>query len=347
MSEVNQVLDQPKKLVDNEYYSVTIECAIRRKPGMIALPGQDPAERLYRIGASLDRTTRSSLKGISGELELKFMPEIIGVSPNDPTFRRSINEYWSSISRPVPHDEEHLKEHLRGIPIKLKFDVLGKARKERLDKIMSVEEKLNILNDYLVKKTKTVEGVEGLDLVRFYTENISDYLLLTYCLKYSKVANNIQDVHLSPNIDFYIFEKEVSIKNQLSAIDRDTLAMELYQTLKGDQNLTNAVLLLFKEAPKEFENETDKLLKIYELYNLNVINKQNFIDYVQDKSWQTKYLINQAIEKQKLRKLPNSDAIYYGDLLIGLTINDAVLFLDNELKGNEIKQTLIKEVAIR
>ncbi len=333
-----------KRIVDNNYYSVTIECAIRRKPGMIALPGQDPAERLYRIGSSLDRTTRSSLKGISGELEMKFMPEIIGVSPNDPTFRRSINEYWSSISRPVPHDEDHLKEHLRGIPIKLKFDVLGKSRKERIDATTSVEEKLEIVNNYLVKKTKTNDGTDGLDFVKFYTENISDYLLLTYCLRYSKVANNIQDVHLSPNIDFYIFEKEVSIKNQLSAIERDTLAMDLYQTLKEDKGLTNAVLLLFKESPKEFENETDKLLKIYELYNLNVINKQSFIDYTQDKSWKTKYLINQALEKEKLRKLPNSEAIYYGDLLIGLSINDAVLFLDNELKGKEIKQTLTKEV---
>ncbi len=120
--------------------------------------------------------------------------------------------------------------------------------------------------------------------------------------------------------------------------------MDLYQTLKEDKSLTNAVLLLFKEAPKEFENETDKLLKIYELYNANVINKQNFIDYVQDRSWKTKYLINQSLEKEKLRKLPNSEAIYYGDLLIGLSVNDAVLFLDNELKGKEIRQTLTKEV---
>lgn len=334
------------KVVDNNYYAVSIECAVRRKPGMEALPGQDPAERIYRIGSSLDRTTRSSLKGISGELELRFMPEIIGVSPNDPTFRRSINEYWSSISRAVPHDEDHLKEHLRGIPIKLKFNVLGKARKEKIDSTDSVEEKINILNSYLPKRSKTLDGSEGLELVQFFSENTSDYLLLNYCLKYSKVANNLQDVDKSPNIDFYIFEKQVSIKNQLTAIERDTLAIQLYQTLSEDQKLTNAVLLLFKESPKEFDSETDKLLKIYELYNLNPINKQKFINYVQDRSWKTRYLIDQSLEGEKLRKLPNSDAIYYGDLLIGLSVEDAILFLDNETKGKEIKQTLIKHTEL-
>jgi len=337
---------QEKKAVDSNYYNVTVECAIRRKPGMIGLPGQDPAERVYRIGSSLDRTTRSSLKGISGELELKFMPEIIGTSTNDPKFRQNINDYWSTISRTVPHDEDHLKEHQRGIPIKLKFNVLGKARQEKFNATDSIQEKIEMLNLALTKKTKTTDGSEGLDLVQWFSDYTTDYLLLNYCLKYSKVANRLEDVHLSPNIDFYIFEKEVSVKNQQTAIERDALAMDLYQTLKEDTKLTNAVLLLFKEIPKEFDTETDKLLKIYELYNTSVENKVKFIEYVQDKTWKTKYLINQAIEKGKLRNLPNSTVIYYGDLLIGLTLNDAVLFLDNETKGKEIKQTLTKEVEV-
>jgi len=50
-------------------YLITVEVAIRRRPGMVGLPGADPAERVYRIGSSLDARSRGALKGISGELK--------------------------------------------------------------------------------------------------------------------------------------------------------------------------------------------------------------------------------------------------------------------------------------
>ena len=138
--------------VDSTKYLCTIQCAIRRRPGLVGLPGQDPAERVYKIGASLDNRTKGNLKGISGELELKFMPEIVGLSSNDPQFRRAVEEYWSSIGKPVPADEPYLKDYEKGIKINIAFHVVGEPRKERFNKLVTVEEKIEWLNKALVLK---------------------------------------------------------------------------------------------------------------------------------------------------------------------------------------------------
>ena len=142
------------KPIDNNVYLCRIECAIRRKPNTIGLPGQDPAERTYRIGASLDNKTRGNLKGITDLLETKFMPEIIGLSINDPLYRKGIEDYWSSISKVVPHDEITLKEHEKGLVIKIEFHVIGKSRKESFDALPSIVAKVEQLNKLLVTAKK-------------------------------------------------------------------------------------------------------------------------------------------------------------------------------------------------
>lgn len=324
------------------YQNCTIQCAIRRKPDLIALPGQDPAERVYKIGASLDGRTKGNLKGISGDLEQKFMPEIVGVSPNDATFRRSIEEYWASISKIVPADEPFLKEHEKGVKIEVTFKLLGKARKERFATLSSVEEKIEYLNKVLLEKNDRDEVLAVLD-----HDSISDYLLLCYCLKYSKVANSFEDIGKSPKIDFYIFEKAVSVKNQLSLIELRSEAMELYKDLSNNDRKVDAILLMYNETPANFENSIDKLLRIDELYNQAPLdNMKKFVMFAKDSDWETKYLINLAIKLNKLKNPANTTAIYYNDIMLGITINDAVLYLNNDVKGISIKDALLKETQI-
>jgi hypothetical protein len=332
--------NQPK--VDSSKHLCTIQCAIRRRPGLVALPGQDPAERVYKIGASLDNRTKGNLKGISGDLELKFMPEIVGLSANDPQFRRAVEEYWSSIGRPVPADEPFLKDHEKGIKINIQFHILGEARKQKFAKLLKVEEKIEQLNIWLVTKNASDEYIATLDF-----DSVSDYLLLTYSLKYSKVANTFEDVDKSPKIEFYIFEKEVSVKNQLSAIELRKSALRAYQDLEENQKQVDAVLLLFEKNPNDFDNLIDKLLAIDELYNESPAKMKIFVDYVGDSNWELKALVRKAITTNKLRTPVNSTAVYHGDTLLGVTLEEAVLFLKNEEKGKAIYANLLKETETK
>lgn len=316
----------------------TIQCAIRRKPGLVGLPGQDPAERVYKIGASLDNRTKGNLKGISGDLELKFMPEIVGLSANDAGFRRAVEEYWSSIGKAVPADEPFLKDYEKGIKIYISFHVVGEPRKERFNKLLTVEEKVEWLNKALVVKS----GEEYAATLDF--DSISDFLLLNYCLRYPKVANSFADVDKSPKIEFYIFEKEVAVQSQLSAIELRKNAIRAYQQLESNPKQIDAVLLLFDVNPKDYDNSIDKLLRIDELYNESPSKMKQFVDYVADTNWEIKANIRKGITTNKLRTPANSTAIYHGEVLLGTSLEEAVLFLSNEEKGKTIYANLLKEI---
>lgn len=343
------------KPIDNTTYLCKIQCSIRRKPSTVGLPGQDPAERVYKIGASLDSRTRGNLKGISGELETKYMPEIIGLGHNDPLFRKGIEEYWSSISRVVPHDESYQKEHEKGLVLEIQFHILGKVRKDRFDSLISVEEKLNHLNELVLKYKKdpitNVDTNQALAIIN--SESIANYLLLNYCLKYSKVANRLADVDNSPKIDFYIFEKNVAVANQLNLIDLREKAMTIYQSLKEEPRKIDAILLHFNEDPTKYDDTIEKLLRIDELYNLGANDKSNpasnmkkFVAFASDTKWETKYVISNALINDKLRSPVNTSAIYFGDVFLGMNIDDASLFLDSDESGKKIKETLLRELKI-
>ena len=330
--------------IDNKVYSGTIQCAIRRRPGLVGLPGQNPEERIYKIGASLDVRSRGNLRGVTGELESKFMPSIIGLSINDPGYRKAVEEYWSSIGKPVPADEDHKKDHEKGIKIYIEYTVVGKARKERLDSALKVAEKLELLGKWLITP---IQEDSKTTIASLSEDSVADFLLLSYCLKYSKVANSFEDVDKSPKIEFYIYEKAVYVKQQLSVIDLRQKAIAAYQTLESEERKTDAVLLLFGEKPSEYESTIDKLLKIDELYNSSVVNMKTFVDYLSNENWESNYLVKLAISMNKLRNPANTNAIYYGDLLIGTNIEDAVLFLNNDTQGKDIKAILLKETSIQ
>jgi hypothetical protein len=334
----------PTLVKDNSYHRVVLQCCIRRKPLSMGLPGQDPAERIYKIGSSLDSRAKGNLKGISGDLELKFMPEIVALSSNDPQYRTAIDEYWSSISATVPPDEPFLAEHLMGVPIKLVFKVLGKARKEKVENYVTIEERLKVLNQFLLETTE-ING-KDVDCAVLEYESISDYLLLSYSLKYSRVANRVEDIDKSAKIWFYIFEKAIAVKDQLNFVEMAQKAMKLYGVVSTDDNKLSRILLGFNKVPKTYENTTDKALEVFTLYNANKESLKLFVELAEDKDWETKYLIASGVSEQKLRKHKNSTAIYYGDTLIGMDEQDAVTMLDSE-NGKVIKEALLKELNIK
>jgi hypothetical protein len=319
---------QPKVITKHK---IVLEVAIRRKPGLIGIPGQDPAERVYRIGSSFDSRTRSNLKGVSDILEAKFLPSVIGVSPTAPEYRKAITEYWGSYSVTVPADEEILPPHQRGVKIKIEAHV-NTVTKGLIEKSVGIKAKLQELNKALEQ-----------DSADIFDESINDYLLLNYALKYSAVAAKFEDIDKSPKILFYIYEKSIAVKNEMDKIDKINKAMQLYQSLQKDEKKIDAVLLLFKKDITIYESEDslDKLIEIHNLYNLNDTNLNLFINYVKDANWEYKYLINLAVEKEKLINPVNSSVFYYNNTLIGRTIDEAVLYLQS---GNEDATNILNTI---
>lgn len=332
----NKSLTNPKLVT-----KCKILCSIRRIPETGNSRGEDFSEKIWKIGASLDRKTKGNLKGVSGDLELLFMPEMIGLSHNDPKFREGVQEYWSNIGRVVPADENYLKEHERGIPLEIVFTLIGTARKEKFNALIGIESKLNFLNECLLIET------DGRPVAKLDYESTSDYLLLNYCLKYSKVAKSIEYIYHSAKIEFYIYEKSKAISNQLSLIDLRHSAMDCYKQLENDSTKTNGVLLIFNKNPHEYDSELDKLLEIDSLYNRSKSDMETFVKYIQNKNWKMIYIINEAVKQNKLRNPNNSTVYYYNDIVIGSSLDDACAYLLSDDKGKIILNNLKQELDIK
>jgi hypothetical protein len=330
-----------KNHVSNNY---TYNCCIRRKPNLTAIPGQDPNEAVWKLGAALT-ASGLNLKGITGDLERKYMPSIVQLNPNDNGFKNAVDDYWANISKLIPPDEPYKQDFEQGVRLTIKFKITGAKSNEAYKSKTTIEEKIEYLNKLLTSKYNTVEG-ESFYLAELEEDSISDFLLLNFAIKSSKVANNIKDVNKSPKILFYLYEKESAIKAAMSFIELKDKATELFQSIREDNDKLTSILYGFNKFPGDYPTILDKVVAIDGLYTKNENSIKLFLDLAQDKNYKIRLLINDALFKNKLHKLPNTESIMYNDKVIGSNMNDAIHYLLNDETGQQIKTSLEQEVKV-
>lgn len=319
----------------NTVYRVPIQCAIRRKLSLIGLPGADPNERIYKLGSSLDIKTGKNLKAIEGELEKKYMPSIIGINSSDNHFQKEVNEYWGNIGVLIPADETHLREDEKGKVIRFTILVTGAALKELIEQEGDIEKKMNIINNNILK-----------DLVSLERESdISDYLLLNFALKNKEVAKDVSLANNSPKIKYYLFNKNIAVKQRMNIIELKAKAMDMFTTVQQNDDKVNALLVMFGLLPTDFDTAMDRVIALDAEYSKSPETMQKFVDYAKDEDLELKYLIKLATKKGKITNPSNTDAYYYNQILLGKTINEAVLYLkDDNAENKNIKSALEREI---
>lgn len=77
-----------------------MEVQIRRREEISHLPTKVINESKVAIGSHFDG--RAPLSGLSKEDEKKYLPDIVGVGPDDPSFTQKVREYWATLTIPVP-----------------------------------------------------------------------------------------------------------------------------------------------------------------------------------------------------------------------------------------------------
>ncbi len=172
--------------------------------------------------------------------------------------------------------------------------------------------------------------------------NVVDYVLYRYCLVYSDVANDMNDMNKSHRIRFYLHSKKEELKNSHNAITLQNKAYAKYlEVLSNRDKVENLLRLLTHDdgtslyAIGQSDTEQDILLQ-----SAMLKKPQLFITYFDDKVLEMKSFISKCIAGQWLKRVPNTETIMYGETtIIGSTMEEAVGYLQNE-KNFQVLNTL-------
>lgn len=316
-------------------HRIQIRCSIRRKPFNGGLPGTDPADRQYKIGASLNPLSKKCLKGIDGTLERIVMPRIIGIGATESSFQKEVEEYWNNIGVIIPADEEAGKEEDKGKVLSISFIVRGTLLKETIEAESDIEKKYNIIAKGIVDETIDIE-----------TEDMNfDFVFLGYCLRNKEVANDVSLMWYSPKIKYYIFNKAITTARRYNLIQLKDQARPLFAELRNDDMKLNAMLMMFNLLPSAYTSTMDKVVALDEVYDKSSESLANFISFAKDADLDLKYLIKLSVKKNKITNHTGTEAYYYNQILLGKTLNDTVLFLKELQPENQnIRKALEREV---
>lgn len=301
--------------------------AIRRKPGLVGLPGDDPINYNFKVGSSMKGV--DCLRGLNRQEEVKYLPSLINIFPEDTQhWLQATRDYWSNISVFVPSDEETTDNKLRGKV--LQFTVSFKSAKIADDyKSATLEQKVSIIQK------------SGGEIV----EGISDYVLFRYCLVYGRVANSFEQIYNSPRIRFYLYSRDQEMKIEHNIFQERIKATKVFLDILTDEKTVDAVLRMFGKKPESFETLGEKHL---EVDKIKTNTPRLFIDYVNDKDLRLKASIKRAVELGIIYNPTNTDSYYYGadnDILIGSSLLDAVLYFKSEdEKKKQIRDSIVQQL---
>lgn len=230
--------------LDREYYderTITISLvknySLYRKANDKVLP-----KRVDYIGSSV--TSSRTLASNKQEIETYF-PNIVGLSPNDPSFITRVKQYLNNIRIPV---DELGRTFDVGFHYYKKRDYLRvKAEEERIETAFNESNRSdsNKIREALQLKINKINALESTKCVLGYPNNISDYLMYRHCLLYKDVAKDMSLINSDPNIRFY-FKDNVKEAEKLQKYREQVIrAKQNYVACTGDNVLFDAVYVQY------------------------------------------------------------------------------------------------------
>ena len=230
--------------LDNEYYderSVTISLvknySLYRKANDKVLP-----KRVDYIGSSV--TSSRTLASNKQEIETYF-PNIVGLSPNDPSFITRVKQYLNNIRIPV---DELGRTFDIGFHYYKKRDYLRiKAEEERIELAFNESNRSDSskLREALQIKINKINALESTKCILGYPNNISDYLMYRHCLLYKDIAKDMSLINSDPNIRFY-FKDNVKEAEKLQKYREQVIrAKQNYVACTADYTLFDAVYVQY------------------------------------------------------------------------------------------------------
>jgi len=269
----------------------------------------------------------------------ELMPKLIGMSKDDREFTKKTMMYWNSIAVNIPDTGKELE-------IGFVYDLRDSKKITEIEKIKGADKKAKTFAGDKQLAEYVEEFIKEEDRWRYGVPiNASDYLLWRYCLNYKAVANSPDEKILgkSSDIRFYIHNEDLIKKMEKQKFNLRAKAGKIFFDVIADAELIKKYLYAMgKGAGIETMDDIDKG-KLLESVYLNT--PAELVDIHKDKQIDMKAYIEECINANVLRRLPNTDIIVNStdNNPIGNTMMDAIAYLNSDVNvklANEIKGRL-------
>ena len=320
---------------------VSLDCNIRLRPGLVAIPNQSPEEFNYYLESILAHSG-GPLKGVTGVLERVIMPSIIDVSTSDNSFQTHIKEYWANFSNILPPDSENKRDTEQGITMKITARLLTNNAITLFEKATRIDEKFEVIHSLLEEQERDRNNTKTIILE---TEYYADFLKLAFAIKHSRIANRVEDREKSPKIFGYIYEKAVAVKAQESEMETFNSFSDNLKALEDEQK-ANAILLAIKETVSDSDTLTDKKIIIFNVGKLNHEIRLKVNALMGDDNWVEKYYVQQGLLLNILKQPANSKLVQYSENIIGNDIETAAKYLKTTSEGQVLTEIIKTKLNI-
>lgn len=303
-------------------------------PDVFSIINKDVLSDTYRrFGSSM-----VAVNAILAQEELlkATMPLIIGFNPNDLGWQKAVTTYWNDLGIDIPENGKELE-------IGFKFDVNDPSREKFISKLAAINKKDDeaLANYCLSTLTKERE----IELIRYGTPiKPIDYLLWVYSKNYRDVANTVEDINKSNYIRFYIHDNEVEKIRKTAAVNTQLVAIEkLTELIKSNDSSTRIYNLLCVLEPENIIeldslNDNDRKVKIFELCQKD---SEAFIKVVDDKTLDTRVVIEKLLYKKIIKRYNNTDIIVDSEdasLVLGNTTTEAISWFSMEQNAAKVSE---------
>lgn len=294
-------------------------------------------QKTEMIGSSI--TSSRILCANKAEMDA-YMPNILGISPNDPDFVRRVKMYFNNIQISVTNLG---KKFDTGFHYYKKSDYYSfKKREEAInDEYDSVpRQNFSKLKEAMREKINKLNSLESEKYKYGYPNNVEEYLMYRHCLLYNDVAKDMAFINSDPQIRFYFRDDKKESERMSKHREQINKAKANYLTCLNDDELFNAVFIQYcvnTGLPVITTLNLDRVEKENRLDKFSTDEPRKFNQFFADKDVKLKGTIEILIARGELNRLPNNQNIVSstGDF-IGANIGEAVAWFKNPDNNNAV-----------
>jgi hypothetical protein len=238
--------------------------------------------------------TKAIIKGLTPEQERYFSAELINKTPKDQGFEQDMMLFWADFTIDVP-------------------------------------EKLVLDASYTVKTVM----LDGMHQEIEVPVNLYEYMKANFAKASARVAFTNDEKSNSDLYEFVMQDLSIEERNKQDAFklkqEADKAKVTLFGSIsEADYAKVDWLLDVLKEPTEVFYTLTlqDKLIKLDEIVSKKPIE---FLNAYNNKSLEAEALLYRLIQLAVVTK--EGEAIFYGDMALGSTQKEAILFLQDPAKS--------------